>query len=175
MLGQACCLPRWISWAHPLSEWHFPCWSYMSQCINEAFVNSHQMSHQIFTHQGNAVWTSLCKCLPVVSEAIRGMERGTTAVILCTSKMVASVKGIWALWVREGTLSRPRTASISAWTFSIQREWEKWKRCTICEKAWPQFHLSMLHCLHRFVKNDCETWFPSRNSYASRSLQNSLI
>lgn len=70
---------------------------------------------------------TLYKCLPAVSEAIRGIERGTTAVILCTSIMVASVKGIWALWVREGTLSRPRTASISAWTFSIQREWLKKK------------------------------------------------
>lgn len=41
---------------------------------------------------------------------------------LCTSMMVASVYGIWALSVREGRRSQPMTLSISSWTFSMQKE-----------------------------------------------------
>lgn len=54
----------------------------------------------------------------VVSEAMWGIDRGTTTVILSTSIMVASVYGKLPLSVRDGTLSDPTTASISCWTFS---------------------------------------------------------
>lgn len=43
----------------------------------------------------------------------------------CTSMMVASVYGIWALSVREGRRSQPMTLSISSWTFSMQKEKEQ--------------------------------------------------